>query len=185
VAERSGKRVAGWLSDSPVVDHLFAVAITVAYVRFTRHEGLDVLDQDNRAGVYLGLAGLAGGLLGLVFAAVAILRGLSNGVLLRRVRELHGRRITGTMSAALRALGLATVILVVGMLLDHPDGHPAVARRMAYFGLALGAIRMLRLGWVFNIILKINDADLDAPAAVAPGGARSEHRRPRRARVTP
>jgi len=149
-------------SDSPAVDQIPAAAALVAYL-LLRSTGAHILhfDQAGLTAYYQTLVGVAAGLFGLVFAAVAILRSQQGGRRLNAVRAHHGRSVTANLMAAIRTLGVATLITILAMALDQPGGHRTLARAATVWVLTLGVVRVVRLLWVFSLVLDLSDRDAE------------------------
>jgi hypothetical protein len=155
----------GWVSDHPVADACGAVLLTGAYWHWLggpNHSVLATLSQDERFVAYQTAAGVTVALFGLVFTAIAILTALTPGRRLRAIQVGAGRRVTATFLSVLRALGFAALVYVADIGLDQPRGHPAVARAAAYLAFALASFRVVRLMWIFGVVLRLRDADVEA-----------------------
>lgn len=147
-------------AEKPSSDHFVGALLAGGYLLFHFDNiGRPHLSQATTLIVYQTLVGIGAALLGLVFAAIAIIRALDPGRRLAVLQAQHGRRITEAMKAVIRGLGLATLATLLAMLLDQPNGAPIAARALALFAVGLGAARMTRLAWIFSLMLDVNDSD--------------------------
>jgi hypothetical protein len=157
-------------SESPGLDTAAAIAIAAAYGWLRVRHGLDVLstlDEEARRASYGVLAGVAGGIFALIFAAVSIFLGLASGERIRALRVQHGDLITRTMFATIRALGLVTLVALVAVVGDQPGSLDLWVRWFVYVAFAVGVLRSVRLVWLFGRILAIDQRDKER-ATVAP-----------------
>jgi hypothetical protein len=112
---------------------------------------------DHQDGLFTASAGLYGTLLGFIIAAAAVI--LDKVEQLRLVREsAHYRDLWDTLLAAMRALGLACMVSVVGLLVTHPG----LVQRIVFFGWTLLSLlsvaRVARCVWVLGRIVTILSA---------------------------
>ena len=152
-----GKRT---VSEHPAADYFAGIVLAGGYL-IAHYAGISrpQISQATSLLIYQTLAGIAAALLGLVFAAVAIIRALDPGRRLRILQQRYGSAITASMMAVIRGLGLATALTLLAMFLDQPGGLPVLARALALFAVGLGAARITRLAWIFSLILDVNDED--------------------------
>lgn len=177
------RSVRTWISEHPSADLVVSVSVAFAYL-LGHVEDLPRPTVDNATAliIYQTLAGVGAALLALVFAAIAIIRALDPGRRLTRLNLQHGQKMTSSMKAVIRGLGVATGLAIVAMALNESGWTEVLARAMVVFAAALGASRMTRLAWVFGLILDVNDGDLvgqsraDDPALQAPLNLRTERR---------
>lgn len=180
------KGILGTMSDHPAVDLPAAAALTIAYWWGTSpHDALSVMTMDRRFIVYQTLAGVAAGLFGLVFTAVAILRGLSGGLLLRALVRQRGKEVTNVLASTIRALGVSAFVTVAALATDNKFSAVEPWWWAIYFCALLSTIRLGRMTWLFGLLLRLHDADLVAPAPVAPVTPRLRSELGRRERATP
>ena len=100
-----------------------AVLVTGLFVLWSEQYGgqaeLHGLLDARRSTVYGAFAAIAGSLLGFVIATISIVLGLSSSPRLKRVRDsAHYGTLWGVFTAAIKAMGLATLVLLAGLLFD-------------------------------------------------------------------
>jgi signal transduction histidine kinase len=116
----------------------------------------DALLRGNRAAVYGALASLWGSLLGFTIAAVSIALGLAASDRLAIVRgSRHYATLWRVFIAAMRALALATIAALAGLVADR-DAAPVHALLCLCVAAALlAALRVARTIWVFERLIAI------------------------------
>ncbi len=155
----------GYVADHPGTDWAAAALAMGAYLVF-HYSGWSHPHVAPAAStlIYQTLTLVGAALLGLVFTAVAVVRTLDPGKRLGKLQAVHGSRITRSMMAVIRGLGVATLLLGIDMVLDQPGGYTGLARSLAVLGGAIMTLSMVRLSWLFGLILGIHDADQRAAA---------------------
>lgn len=119
--------------------------------------GMDDLDRylsNHRNDLFAVSGGVFGALLGFIITATAII--LDKIDQLRLVRQSrHYPKLWDTLLASMRALGLASIASIVGLL----ETHPGLGERIVFFFwvlLALLAVaRVARTIWIFGWIVRI------------------------------
>ena len=130
---------------------LAGVAFAVWAVWLGGQPLVDVALKGNRAAVYGTLASICGSLLGFTIAAVAIVLGYASSDRLAIVRESrHYLTLWHVFVAAMRAMGTATLVALVGLILDR-DGAPVPVILYVCVGTTtLAALRLARCLWVLE-----------------------------------
>lgn len=171
MSENGWKKLHDLWSESPGVDVAMAIAIAGAYGWLRVRHGIDVLstlEHEARRASYGVLAGVAGGIFALIFAAISIFLGLASGERIRSLRMHHGDLITRTMFAMIRALGLVTLVALVAVVADQPGPLDLWVRWCVYLAFLIGTLRSIRLVWLFGMILKIDQRDKERGTVPAP-----------------
>lgn len=149
-----------WVSDRPVVDLIAGVTAGVVLAAVDRTHLMAAADHDQRILIYATLLAAATQLLGLVAAALAVVKAVGDGPRITKVREVHGRTVTRTMSASLRGLGYAAMLAMACLLADTSEKKAGfLLCAMTYSAIFIGALRLGRAIWVTGLILSIDDAD--------------------------
>lgn len=148
-----------WRTHFLCVEFCLALALAAFVALWLELCGTRTLDQTldgNRAQLYSALSSIFGALLGFVITALSIVLGFSNSESLRVVRDSpHYPTLWRVFSAANRSLGLATVIALLGLLLDR-DGRPAHALVYAtLFTGTLASFRLARCVWVLERVMRL------------------------------
>jgi hypothetical protein len=118
----------------------------------------DLLDQ-NRSAFYGTSASLAGSLLGFVIAAFAIALGsLDSARLLILRRSGHVKTLVRTFTAATIALGLATVLSMIGLLGDRDRTPRLLLFYLVVLALLVSASTLARTVWALQAIVRITTA---------------------------
>lgn len=165
------KQLRGLWSESPGLDVAAGIAVVGTYGWLQVRHGTDVLstlDEDARRASYSALAGVAGGVFALIFAAVSIFLGLASGERIRILRTHHGDLITRTMFSAIRALGVVTLVALVAIVGDQPGELDLWVRSSVYLAFVVGVLRSVRLVWLFGRILLIDQRDKERANVPAP-----------------
>lgn len=152
------------VSNNPAYDHLAALAALGLYLglHFSGLHALSFTDWGSVTSFHQTLVEVAAGLFAIVFAAVAILRGFGGGRRIDHLQSRLARPLTNNLKAVIRALGIATAVTIVAMPLDSPSGHSTVARAATVWVVALAGVRMVRLIWVFSLVLDLGDRDVES-----------------------
>lgn len=165
--------VKGTISNRPSVDYTPAALALAAYLAL-HSAGYQLLklsqDWSGTISLHQTLVEVSAGLFGLVFTAVAVLRALGRGRRLDHLQMRLSRELARNLNSVIRGLGLCTLVTVVAMSLDTSVGHPLIARAATVAVVALAIARIVRLLWVFNLVLGLSDRDAETDAAHRPGG---------------
>lgn len=156
-------RIKGWISERPSSDLAAAALVAIALAYFDQVKLLRILEHDQRTLIYATVLGVSSTLLGLVAAALAVVKAVGNGPRVRKLRELHGKTVTSTMQAAMRGLGYAGLLALWCLLADASSRPSDVNLGLAYASMVIGVLRLARAVWVMGLILHIDDADATAP----------------------
>lgn len=110
----------------------------------------------NRGAVYGALASIFGSLLGFAITAVSIVLGFSTTERLAVVRESrHYPTLWKVFTATIRTLGLATVVALLGLILDR-DGSPMKwVLYFTVFTMILAALRLSRCVWILENVIEL------------------------------
>ena len=132
------------------------VAFAVWDLGFGGAHASDALLRGNRAAVYGSLASLWGSLLGFTIAAVSIALGLAASDRLAVVREsAHYATLWRIFSAAMRALALATIAALAGLIADRDAAPVHWLLCLCVAAALLAALRVARTIWVFERIIAL------------------------------
>ncbi|HET9060522.1 MAG TPA: hypothetical protein VFN61_11420, partial [Acidimicrobiales bacterium] len=137
----------GKISNQPAYDHIAGFAALGLYLglHFSGLHALSFTDWGAVTALHQTLLEAAAGLFGIVFAAVAILRGFGGGRRIDHLQSRLARPLTTNLKAVIRSLGLATAVTIITMPLDGPTGHATVARGATVWVVAFAGVRMVRL----------------------------------------
>jgi hypothetical protein len=152
------------VSDHPAFDQVVAAAAVGVYLTL-HYTGVHLVVFPDWASIttfHQTLVEAAAGLFGLVFAAIAILRALGPGRRLNHLQRNLNAPMTRNFKAVIAALGLATFIAIAAMAFDTPAGHPTIARAATAWAVAIVSVRMIRLVWVFGLVLDLSDRDSES-----------------------
>lgn len=117
---------------------------------------IDRVLSGNRSALYGTLASIFGSLLGFAITAASIVLGFSSSVRLRVVRESrHFPTLWKVFGAAIRALGLATVVSLVGLVVDRDEAPVYFIIYLLVFSFLLSCVRIARTVWVLENIIAL------------------------------
>ena len=166
------KRVFSWWAQNFLwAEFVLAVLVTIAFAIWTYRFGgqsiiADII-QGNRAAVYGALASIFGSLLGFAITAESIVLGLSGSGRLEAIREsTQYTTLWRVFISAIRALGLATALSLVGLVLDREIRPMWPCLMINVFGTILAFLRLLRCIWVLENVVAL----VSAPSKVRKGG---------------
>lgn len=144
------------------------VAAHLAVIRsFDAGDFLSWIDTSQRTSVYGTAAGVVSAIGGLSSIAISIYLS-SNGTRLRAVRRNYPEEMRRNWKSLLVATALICFNCLVAQMLDKKD-DPHSARFIFEFAITLGVIRFMRLLWLFDEMMKLNDSDSnDTPPESAP-----------------
>src|SRR6266699_830958 len=110
----------------------------------------------NRNAVYGTLASIFGSLLGFVITAVSIVLGYSASDRLQIVRESkHYPILWKTFIAAIRCLGLATLVAMLGLPLDRDASGRRWILNLCVFASLLAIARLARCVWILENVVRL------------------------------
>ena len=147
-------------------DYLFPLAVVSAHVAVVRGTGrgdwLSWIDSEQRVSVYGTAAGVVSAIGGLSSIAISIYLS-SNGDRIQAVRRHYQSELRRNWKALLTATALICMgCLVAQGLDDKSDSHSV---RYLFEGLmALAVMRFLRMLWLLDRMMGINDRDQSDPA---------------------
>jgi hypothetical protein len=121
--------------------------------------------RGNRGAIYGALASIFGSLLGFAITAVSIVLGFSSSKRLAIVRESkHYSTLWKVFTAAIRTLGLATAVALVGLVIDRDNAPNRQILYLCVFASSLAALRLARCVWVLENIIGL----ITAPSKARP-----------------
>jgi hypothetical protein len=168
------KRLVNWWK----VNFLFAefwlsVVVAVAFTLWATVGGgsahIDTLLKGSKGTVYATLASIFGSLLGFTITAVSIVLSFSANEKLGLVRNsAHYPTIWRTFIASIRALGVATLASLVGLVLDRDNSPIHLVLYVAVWATTWAVLRLARTVWVFeNVISIVTMPSKERPGNVA------------------
>lgn len=117
---------------------------------------IDETLKGNRGAVYGALASIFGSLLGFAITAVSIVLGFSTTERLAVVRESkHYPTLWKVFTAAIRTLGLATVVALLGLILDRESSPMKWVLYLTVFAMILAILRLSRCVWVLENVITL------------------------------
>jgi hypothetical protein len=164
-------RVESWLPDwwrrnFLVWEFWFAVLLTVAIFIWGNSFGGNAIINDalsdNRSELYSLLASLFGSLFGFVIAATSIVLGVANRPQLHLLRQNQYKdQLWDVLFSTMKLLGLATVIAVLGLLIDT-ENTPHIWLSYLTFGAIISvALRLIRCVWILENVVRIVAKGID------------------------
>lgn len=158
--DRRSDGVIGWWSEHPMVDYAAVLVVTLSHLLLVglwgRGDVLDGTTIDQRLDLYATGASVAAIIGGVTSVAVALYQSLG-GARGGAVRRHYGPEIRRNWRALLIATGLAPTLCLAAMALDRSTGDPLLPRFLFEAALILAAARFLRLMWLFDAFLHIDD----------------------------
>ena len=150
-----------------------AFIATVAFVGWAEClNGMVEIDRvlaDNRGALYGTLASIFGSLLGFAITSASIVLGFSSSERLAIVRESkHYPTLWKVFGATIRALGLATIIALVGLVFDRDTAPSRLVSYFLVFSFLLSCLRVARTVWILENIIGLMTR--------AVGDGREEHK---------
>jgi hypothetical protein len=149
-----------WRANFLIAEMGLAVLLTGLFVLWVEWwGGLSTVNDalaDNRGQVYGVLASIFGALLGFAITTASIVLGFSSSDRLVIVRESrHYGTIWKVFFAAIRTTGLATVVALIGLIVDR-DTEPTIAvMYVCFFATALASLRLMRCVWVLENVINL------------------------------
>lgn len=124
--------------------------------RLSGYQDIDALLQGNRGAIYGALVSLFGTLLGFSIATVSIILGLVDSKRLNVLREsTHYPTLWRVFNSSNRALGIATVASLVGLVMDK-DGAPChLILDLVVFLMLLSGFRVARCVWILENVIHL------------------------------
>lgn len=122
---------------------------------------IDQLLQGNRAMIYGTFSSIFASLFGFTIAATTFVAGTASKDLLHLVTTgPHGGTLRQVFMSAIRSLGIATIIALIGLIFDR--GSSVLLPLLLVFSALLVFFRLSNcvyiLGWVFRIVSKVPDS---------------------------
>jgi hypothetical protein len=110
--------------------------------------------RGNRAAIYGTLASIFGSLLGFTITAVSIVLGYAANERLAIVRNSkHYPTLWKVFVAAIRALGIATMVALVALILDRDTAPAYFFLYVCVWSTSLAVLRLMRCLWVFEQVV--------------------------------
>lgn len=137
-----------------------ALTCSVTFVAWAQLCGGGIIVEEtlkaNRGAVYGSLASIFGSLLGFAITAVSIVLGFSTTERLAVVRESkHYPTLWNVFTATIRTLGLATVVALLGLILDRDSSPMKGVLYLTVFTSVLAALRLGRCVWVLENVITL------------------------------
>ncbi|MEV7383255.1 hypothetical protein [Streptomyces lydicus] len=147
-------------------DYVIAVSLVAAHVLVVRVSGqgdwLTWIDTEQRVSLYGTAAGVVSAIGGLGSIAISIYLS-SNGERIRAVRRHYQNELRRNWKSLLVATALICVCCLVAQGLDGTH-DPHSARYLFEAAMALALARFLRMLWLFDKMMQLNDRDQSDPA---------------------
>lgn len=149
-----------WGRNFLVAEFGLSAAITVGFAIWAWGGGgwpdVDNTLKDNRTALYSVLASVFGALLGFVIATASIVLGFVGTDRLTVVRESrHYPTLWKAFTAAIRATGFATLVALVGLIVDRNDDPSRAMLTIAIFATTLAVFRMARCIWILENVIRL------------------------------
>lgn len=150
-----------------------AVLLSAGFILWIeRYGGAGIVNTTltgNRGAVYGTLASITGSLLGFVLATVSIVFGFATHERLAVVRDSpHYTTLWRVFTSAIRVLGVSTVFLLVGLLVDRDTSPTRIVMYVCVLVFLLAIFRLARCVWVLEKVIGL---------VTAPSKARSGNER--------
>lgn len=121
----------------------------------------------NRAAIYGALASVFGSLLGFTITAVSVVIGFSSHDRMAIIRQSrHYPTIWRVFFAAIRALGMATLLALAALVLDRDSQPRYIVLYVMVFAVVLAILRLARCAWVLENVIELvssNPGSKEAP----------------------
>lgn len=120
-----------------------------------RHAALGVV-AGQRAAIYGTVASIDGALLGFAIATVTIVLGYAPSERFAILRSsIHYPMLWKTLTSAVRALGLGTLVALAALIVDR-DSHPDLPAMIICAGATLlVTVRLARVAWVLEGVIRV------------------------------
>jgi len=149
-----------WKTNFLPVEFGLAAVLTIILVvwaeLFGGHIIIEKTLDNNRSDVYSALAAIFGSLLGFTITSVSIVLGYSANERLAIVRESkHYLLMWRVFTSAMRALAVATIISLVGLVVDRDSGPNYTILYINVFATLLASFRLARCVWVLENVIRL------------------------------
>ena len=149
-----------WRRHFMPLEFCLAVVIGLAFAVWDAKLGgyhlVDATLKNNRSAIYGALAAICGSLLGFTITAVSIILGYANNERMAIVQKSkHYPKLWRVFVSAIRALGLATVFTLIGLVLDRDGSPDRLVLYLCVGVVALATLRLLRCLWAFENVIAI------------------------------
>jgi hypothetical protein len=158
-------RVRDLWGERPIVDWLVAAVLVgghILYCHFTQAESFfSTISTDRRKDVYTTTAS-ASALIGGFGTAAISQYATANGRRMLEIRRRFGVSLRKNWSSILSAMLIVTAACLFTLMVDTGK-KPGVAGWAIEFVLLLGALRSVRLLWLFGMLIDVADQDVTEP----------------------
>lgn len=149
-----------WAAYFLPVDFAFATVLGIAFsfwvIKYQGGAIIDAVLKSNRAPVYGAIAAIFGSLLGFVITAVSIILGFASSERLAIVRESkHYPALWASFTSAIRWLGFATLIALVGLIFDRDDTPRHFILCLCVWAFIVATFRLIRCVWVLERVIAL------------------------------
>jgi hypothetical protein len=135
---------------------LLGAAVYVWGVRFEGSSTLHTILSGNRGAIYGALASVFGSLLGFAITAVSVVIGFASHDRLAIIRQSrHYPTLWRVFFAAIRALGLATLLALAGLVLDRDNYPRDWVLYLTTFASLLAVLRVARCAWILENVIDL------------------------------
>jgi hypothetical protein len=171
--ERWGRPGKLWKQHFLAIEFLLSLLSATAFWIWMQHFGglsivADLL-KSNRAAVYGTLATIFGSLLGFVITAMSVVMGLVSSAQLKIVTgSKHYKQLWDVFTSTTKALGLATIIALAGLIFDRDSAPRWSILEVCVFAFVLCVVRLARCLWVLEMIVRILTSEPE-PLRASPG----------------
>lgn len=161
-----------WRSHFLHVEFGVAVLGSLAFAGWVELSGgagvVNTLLNGNRGMIYGTFASIFGSLLGFAITAASIILGFSGLSRLAIIREsAQYPTLWRVFKATIRALGLATIVSLIGLILSHETTLFRWVLHVSVFASLLACLRLIRCVWVLEKTIGL----LTAPSKARPSSS--------------
>lgn len=149
-----------WRTHFLHVEFVLAIVCVLTFISWAQLCGGGIIIEEtlkgNRGAVYGALASIFGSLLGFSITAVSIVLGFSTTERLAVVRESkHYPTLWKVFTATIRTLGFATVVALLGLILDRDSSPMKSVLYLTVFSTMLATFRLGRCVWVLENVITL------------------------------
>jgi hypothetical protein len=117
---------------------------------------IDGFLSGNRGAIYGALASIFGSLLGFVITGLALILSLSSVERLAPLRQTeHYETLLRVFTSAMWALGIATIVSLVALVVDRDENPVPPAQYATFGGLILAVVRIVRVVWILELLVSV------------------------------
>lgn len=169
-----------WWSRHAALDGVFAATIVGVHGIVAWSLGtssfLDGATVENRTALYEATAAVGALVFGFATAAIAFFYGAQGGKRLALLAQVEGRSLVRTWRSVLAGPLVAVAVSIICLIADRGTS-PGWVGWLYEFGIAMLALRLLRLQWLFGRVLVLTTFDATdtplRPSSPATGSIRS------------